>query len=395
MKHIKDPVHGYIDMNDADLSIMNHPDFQRLRRIKQLGFSSTVYPSATHTRFVHSLGVMYLSSKLADSIDLSEKEKRDNMIAGLLHDIGHLPFSHTLEPLLEERQGIEHEDFSCEYIDELESHKDVQFQANPDNVKDIIKGEYSGINLISNEIDCDRLDYLLRDSYNTGIELGQIEHDTLIKFAKNFNGELGFNHKSLRSVERLLNARMEMNYSVYSHDTVTITETMTRRATENHLDETDTSILELKGLTDNEMENILENSESNVARELYDRIKNRRLYKSAYFNSLNHLNKDQIIDMMDELHNIKDVEREIADMAGVEEHKVLISPPKYSEINEFQTPVRMPDGNIRSLEKVSAKPKSLRESALLHQNIIVSSPPKCESSVNKSASEYFDYIKHL
>jgi HD superfamily phosphohydrolases len=149
MKHVKDPIHGYIDIPSEELSIINTPEFQRLRRIKQLGLSDTVYPSATHTRFSHSLGVMYLAGELAKSVDVSEYTIRANKVAGLLHDIGHLPFSHTIEHLLEERTGMTHEDISCNYIDDLKRRDNVTFPVDTTDIKSIINGENNIVNTVS------------------------------------------------------------------------------------------------------------------------------------------------------------------------------------------------------------------------------------------------------
>lgn len=395
MKHIKDPIHGYIDVPEEELSILNSRKFQRLRRIKQLGLSSTVYPSASHSRFAHSLGVMHLAGELGSSIDLSENEIRENQVAGLLHDVGHLPFSHTFESFFESRSGQSHEDISCEYIDELVECENVRFPCDPKEVKNIILDDYDGINLITNEIDCDRLDYLLRDSYHTGIQLGQIEHDTLIKFSEVIDGRLGFDHKSLRSIERLLDARMQMNYSVYSHDTVNITETMVERAVQYHVNNTKDDIMDLVGLDDYQMGQKLVDSDYEPSSELYLRVRNRELYKDSYFNSLEDLGESEIKDIQQNLTNVIDHESEISDMADVPNHHVLVSPPYISDINPYETPIRMPSGQIKRFEDVSPKPQSLRESQLINQNLMVFSPEESIDKVQQCSEEYFNDILGL
>lgn len=395
MKHIKDPIHQYIDIPEEELSIMNTSEFQRLRRIKQLGFSSTVYPSATHTRFAHSLGVMYLAGELADSINLSEEEVRTNQVAGLLHDVGHLPFSHTLEHLLQEETGLTHEDISCQYIDEIADKDSVNFPVPKENVKAIIKGEYDSTNLVANEIDADRLDYLLRDSYHTGIDLGQIEEATLIKFARNVDGDLGFDHKSLKSVERLLDARMQMNYSVYSHDTVNITETMLERAVKHYINDTDNNMMNLVGMGDGELSVELTSSDSVGSRDLFTCVRDRDLYKSAYFDSLHDLEWDDMKVISDILENVDKHEQNIADMAGVEDYEVLMSPPQISDVKTFETPIIMPTGDVRHLQDVSPKPDSLRESMLIHENLNVFTKESLREKVKFATQEYFSTIDSL
>lgn len=393
MKHIKDPIHGYIDVPEEELSIVNSEEFQRLRRINQLGLSSTVYPSASHTRFAHSLGVMHLSRKLGESIGLSENEVRENQVAGLLHDLGHLPFSHTFEEFFESRTGMSHEQISCQYIDRLVEHDSVKFPCDPKEVKNIITDEYDGINLISNEIDCDRLDYLLRDSYHTGIQLGQIEHDTLIKFAEVINNQLGFDHKSLRSIERLLDARMQMNYSVYSHDTVNITETMVDRAVRYHVDNTDVQIESFIGLDDHEMGEVLIDSDHEPSSELYLGVRNRELYKDSYYNPLNDYSQGSLSRLLDQLdEDMVRHESKISEIAGVPKHHVLVSPPTVSDVSDYKTPIRMPSGEIKKFEDVSPKPQSLRESQLMNQNLMVFAKPEHRSEVRESSNQYFETL---
>lgn len=390
MKHIKDPVYGYIDVPDEELSIINHKIFQRLRRIKQLGLSSTVYPSATHSRFAHSLGVMKLSKDISESIGLSDEEVRLNQVAGLLHDIGHLPYSHTLESLLERKTGMTHEDISCQYIDVLVNDNSVNFPVDPDIVKDIIKGNYEGTNIVSNEIDADRIDYLIRDSHHTGIKLGDIEKDTLIKFSKQIDGRLGFNHKSLGSVENLLDSRMQMDRSVYSHNTVNITETILERSVENHIESEKEDMENLLGMYDYQLSELLINSSNEAARQLFNCIQNRNLYKTAYFDGLSDVNEEEILDIINTFENVREHESNIANIADIKDHKVLISLPRFKQIGEFKSPIETSDGEIKKLENVSPKPESLRKSQLINANFHIFTEEKYKNVVKKASKEYLD-----
>ncbi len=392
MKHIKDPIHGYIDLPEEELSIINMPEFQRLRRIKQLGLSSTVYPSATHTRFSHSLGVMYLAGELAKSLDLSQEIVRTNQIAGLLHDIGHLPFSHTIEHLLEQKEGLSHEDISCNYIDELERNKDVTFPVNTDNVKSLIRGEKEIVNTVSNDIDADRLDYLLRDSYHTGINFGKIESDTLMKFSLLIDGVLGFDHKSLKSVERLLDARMQMNYSVYAHDAVSITETMLTRAVEFYLDNTDVKILDLVGKDDLELAYELKNTKVESSRELFRKIQNRNLYKTSYLAPLQNITSNEIKQISNFFTPVHIHEQRIAEIANLERKYVLIDAPNYHGDELFDIPIKTPLGEITSLENISPKPNALRESSKIHENLHIFTPEKYVDKVYDASKQYIETI---
>lgn len=393
MKHIKDPIHGYIDVPDPELSMINSLNFQRLRRIKQLGMSSTVYPSATHTRFAHSLGVMYLAHELGKSIDMSDEQIRENQIAGLLHDSGHLPFSHTFESMFESETGYSHEDLSCNLVDDLASDENVEFPVSTDRIKNIIRGGYSGVNLIKNEIDCDRLDYLLRDSYHTGIELGSIEHDTLIKFAKVIDGELGFNHKALKSVERLIDARMQMAHSVYSHDTVDLTETMIRRAVRLHVKNTEDKMMDFIGMNDCSLGSILSSSAYEPTSDLYHSVKNRRLYKKSYYDPLDSATPERIENIYSNLtQKVEDHEKRLAEIAGVDRHEVIISPVSYAHIEDYTTPIQTTTGSIKMLENVSAKPESLREDMRMRQNISVYTKPDNVELLSDYAEDYISSL---
>ena len=395
MKHIKDPIHGYIDMPDEELSIINNSQFQRLRRIKQLGFSSVVYPSATHTRFSHSLGVMKLGHDLAESAGLSKGEIRLNQVAGLLHDIGHLPFSHTLESLLHKMTGLTHEDLSCKYIDEINEDNSTDFPVDHNKVKDIIRGDYQNINIICNEIDADRIDYLIRDSHHTGIKLGDIEKDTLIKFAETINGKLGFNHKSLGSVEHLLDSRMQMGRSVYSHDTVNITETMLERAVEKYIKNSSNDMMDIVGLYDSQLSSQLLESNVVAASDLFERIQNRNLYKTAYYNTLDNLSRDEIEKLIDKLSNVTEHESNIADMANMRDHEVLISLPRHGEISEFKTPIKTPSGKVKKLENTSPKPESLRKSQLINSNLHIFTKPEHKNKIKKASNDYLSSYEML
>lgn len=391
MKGIKDPIHGYIDLYPFEEKIVNEPEFQRLRRIKQLGFSSVVYPSATHTRFEHSLGVMYLSGELASSLSgLKKDEIEEIRLAGLLHDLGHLPYSHTLEPLLERRKGISHVDISCEYIDKIQTKNDIEFPVPPSNIKDRIRGNSPDINIISNEIDVDRQDYLIRDSKNTGIKLGEIETETLLRNSEIIDGELGFNYKALNAVESMLDARLRMNKSVYSHDTVNITESMLRKAVYYYLENTDSDILDLIGMDDHMFSQILLNTSIEETKELFERIQVRDLYKSAILLPLRERSEEEIIYLNNQLTPSYEHEKEIAEMADVSSHEVIICQPQSPSSNEFKTPIKTVNDEVYSLEDISEKPRSLRQTKFKFSRLNVACPKENIDNVKKSAESYFD-----
>ncbi len=202
--------------------IINHPWFQRLTRIRQLGLTYLVYPGAIHTRFQHTLGALHLMSEAIDTLrskghDISDAEKEAACIAILMHDIGHGPFSHALEHLL--AGDLSHEHLSAFIMKRLGSqYGDVMNEA----VK-IFKNEHPKKflhSLVSSQLDVDRLDYLNRDSFFTGVSEGVISSDRIIKMLEISNGDLAVEEKGIYSVEKFIIARRLMYWQVYLHKTV-------------------------------------------------------------------------------------------------------------------------------------------------------------------------------
>ena len=175
-KFIRDSVYGDISLNNFEVKIMDMPQFQRLRRIKQLGLISLIYPGANHTRFEHCIGTMNLASKLANELNLSKDEIELVRVSGLLHDIGHGPFSHVSEGVL----SVPHEELT-KYVVENTSMKEIlEEKFDVKQIVDIVNGKgYLGP-IISGELDVDRMDYLLRDSHNTGVAYGIIDYERII-----------------------------------------------------------------------------------------------------------------------------------------------------------------------------------------------------------------------
>lgn len=227
MTEIKDPIHGYITLNEEEQKLLDTKPLQRLRRIKQLGFCNTVYPSANHSRFEHTLGVLYNTKQYLKTLDLSKQKEKELKTAAILHDTGHGPFSH----LSERATGIDHEKLSCEIAEKLED----EYEADTERVKKIIRGELEIAQIIHGDVDADRLDYLQRDAYKTGINHGVIDSETIIRNAEMYNNQLVYNYKAIQALENLLVARLHMIKSVYHHHAALIAEKMVERAIEDNL----------------------------------------------------------------------------------------------------------------------------------------------------------------
>lgn len=222
-KIINDPVYGFITIpSELVFDLISHPYFQRLRYIKQLAMTHIVYPGALNTRFHHALGAMHLMSLALEVLkskghEITPEEEESATIAILLHDIGHGPFSHALEHTLV--QGIKHEAISLLMMDKLND----QFGGRLTTAINIFKGKYHRkffCQLISGQVDLDRMDYLNRDSFYTGVSEGVISFDRIIKMFNIVDDQLVVEEKGIYSVEKFLIARRLMYWQVYLHKTV-------------------------------------------------------------------------------------------------------------------------------------------------------------------------------
>jgi HD superfamily phosphohydrolase len=228
-KLINDPVYGFITIPDELIfDIIQHPYFQRLRRISQLGLTNLVYPGALHTRFHHVLGAMHLMNLAINTIrrkghEITPEEEQAVLLAILLHDIGHGPFSHSLE--YDIVKGVTHEQISGFFIQELSKKLDGKLDLtllifNNKHPKKFLH------QLVSSQLDMDRLDYLNRDSFYTGVSEGIIGSDRLIEMLNVKDGNLVLEEKGIYSAEKFIVARRIMYWQVYLHKTVTAAEQM-------------------------------------------------------------------------------------------------------------------------------------------------------------------------
>lgn len=229
---LNDPVYGFIQINDPLIfKIINHRYFQRLRRIKQMGLSELVFPSATHTRFQHAIGTMHLMQKAVSSlrekdVDISSKEEQGLLIASLLHDIGHGPFSHSTEYFL--FQHTSHEVISTKIVDLL----NIEFDGKLSTALAIMSGKYHRPfmhQLVSSQIDVDRLDYLRRDSFFTGIAQANIDVYRIISMMNVHQEQLVFDVKGLHTMEKFLLDRRFMYLQVYYHKTNFVAESLLQK----------------------------------------------------------------------------------------------------------------------------------------------------------------------
>jgi HD superfamily phosphohydrolase len=228
-KIINDPVYGFINIpTEFIYDIIEHPWFQRLRNIRQLGLTNFVYPGANHNRFQHALGALHLMSMALNTlkskgIQISAEEEEAACLAILLHDIGHGPFSHALEKTIIE--SVEHEDISLFLINKLNEFYDGKLTL----AIEILFGKYRRMflhELISSQMDMDRLDYLRRDSFFTGVIEGSVSSERIIRMLNVSNDSLVIDEKGIYSLEKFLFARRLMYWQVYMHKTVISAESL-------------------------------------------------------------------------------------------------------------------------------------------------------------------------
>lgn len=238
-KILNDPVYGFITIpNQLIFRIIEHPWFQRLRRVQQLGLSNMVYPGAHHNRFHHAIGAMYLMNEVLDNLEskgvfILEHERTGALLAILLHDIGHGPYSHTLEHTLV--KNVHHESLSLLIMERL----NAEFDGKLETAISIFKGEYSKKFLhllVASQLDMDRLDYLQRDSFYTGVSEGVVGSQRIIKMLNVVDDQLVVEEKGIYSIEKFLVARRLMYWQVYLHKTVVSAEQLLVKILERALE---------------------------------------------------------------------------------------------------------------------------------------------------------------
>ncbi len=292
---IIDPIHDFIRVYDHELKIIDNPIFQRLRRIRQLSGAHLTYPAAQHTRFEHSLGVMHIASQAGQALKEKEILKSDDIdvlrLAGLLHDIGHGPFSHLFEEVLQQK-NFSHEDFGKEII--LKSEIGDSLSKNGYDKKLITKVAFGDSKLcymneiISGALSADIMDYLLRDGYFTGAEHAQIDHKRITQSLDIYKKKLALERSALYSFESMMHSRYQMFKAVYFHKTVRAAEVMLLEALRLSDDEfgfTSFNINEYVKLTDEYvLSNLISSKSSKLkrARQFAEDYQNRKLLKCVF-----------------------------------------------------------------------------------------------------------------
>ena len=250
---ITDPIHDFIRLNNTERQIIDTPEFQRLRRIKQLSGAHLTYPGAQHTRFEHSLGVMHIASMAGTSLQSKGITRNDDIInlrlAALLHDIGHGPFSHLFEEVLQRKKKKSHEQIGQQIISKTEIGDILSKNGfNKKLIQDLAMGEgkLQFMNeIVSGALSADMMDYLLRDGYFTGAEHAKIDHNRITYSLDVYKNKLALDHSSLVNFETMMISRFQMFKAVYFHKTVRAGEVMLLEAMTLADDELGLTSLEL------------------------------------------------------------------------------------------------------------------------------------------------------
>jgi len=345
---INDPIHGFIGITETEAKIINSLAYQRLRRIKQLSGGHFVYPTAEHTRFGHCIGVMYLAGlsgrRLLDRLGLGNQELQEVRIAGLLHDIGHGPFSHVFEEVLIEKRGMNHEDVTEWMI--LKSELGDLLEADgisKKRIADLVRGRQKTkkdtiiAGIVAGQIDSDKMDYLIRDSFYCGVNYGLVDIHRLIdsiEISKDY--QMQFDIAARGALESFLVARYEMFLNVYYHKTVRSVEVMLVKligAADKTLELTSFStpeeFLELDDMSLISRVRGINPSESEDAKEaarMVNLLDSRTLYKSA-FEKVIHTQDRFVSKILTKSKVRESIQEEIASVAGVNHDEVIVDVP--------------------------------------------------------------------
>ena len=345
-KFIRDSVYGDIRLNEFEVRIMDMPQFQRLRRIKQLGLISLIYPGATHTRFEHCVGTMNLGSKLAEELGLTTDEIELIRASGLLHDVGHGPFSHVSEGVL----SFPHEELTKYVVTKTSMCDLLEEKFDVNEIVDIVNGKGDLGPIISGELDVDRMDYLLRDSHNTGVTYGKIDYERLISNLR-LENELILDIKGVQAAEGALVSRYFMYPSVYQHHTTRIVNSMFRRALKRTIDDGIIKETDIYKYDDSDIIATFRHSENEYVNDIMSRLDNRIIPKRVKTIRLDNFKIPEKMYKI-ESHELRKAEEEIAEDYGLDKDYVFINIAEYPRFDEMKTQVNV-DGKLYPLTEIS------------------------------------------
>ncbi|MEE3490237.1 HD domain-containing protein [uncultured Methanobrevibacter sp.] len=381
-KFIRDSVYGDITLDGFELRIMDMPQFQRLRRIKQLGLISLIYPGATHTRFEHCIGTMNLGSKLSEELELTSDEIELVRASALLHDVGHGPFSHVSEGVL----SVPHEELSKYVITKTSMRDLLEEKFDVNEIVDIINGKgYLGP-IVSGELDVDRMDYLLRDSHNTGVSYGKIDYERLISNLTLDDG-LILDIKGVQAAEGALVSRYFMYPSVYQHHTTRIVNTMFRRALKKIINEGVINENEIYKYDDSDIIATFRHCENEYANDIMHRLDNRIIPKRVKTIRLDNFKFPEKMYKINP-EELRKAEEEISEDYEIDKDYVFINIAEYPRFDEMKTQVSV-DGKLYPLTEISNIIGALSKARFNIPDISVYVPEDEKSKFEKFKIEHY------
>jgi HD superfamily phosphohydrolase len=387
MKFIKDPVHGYIEV-EADVGrFLDASPMQRLRHIRQLGFAYLVYPGANHSRFEHSLGTMHLATVMCRKLDLDAEESRIVILGALLHDCGHGPFSHATEPFMLEFTDRGHEEIR--YLLEAEPLSTLleEEALDPRDLAAVLEGEHPLSTIIHGDLDVDRMDYLLRDAHYTGVPYGTVDAQRLIQSTVLSEQGLILEEGGVNAAESLLIARTLMRPAVYVHHVTRIATSMIERALmEECTEKTPDEIETLMRMDDAGLMLSLLHSAHADSRLLAERVYSRNLYKRAAYVGPDRVNVAALRMETSSLHGHRRIAEAIAEMAGVQERQVLVDIPALPPDLSMEVRVRNRHSTIH-LSEISPLVETLNLTRRAQWRVGVYADPAVRKQVEEAAGE--------
>jgi HD superfamily phosphohydrolase len=354
MTTIKDSVHDHIEVEGVAAALLDTPPVQRLRRISQLGTVTYVYPSANHTRFEHSIGVAHLADRALDHLGIEGQQAERARAAALLHDIGHTPYSHNIEELVHRHTGKYHDDVGDLLASGPVARVLSEHGLNPDAVAGLVAGEGQLGQIVSGELDVDRMDYLVRDAHHTGVPYGTIDTGRLVRALRFVDDDLVLDENNVQSAESLLLARALMNPTVYSHHVARIGKAMLRRATVRLLAHDEVDATDLRRMDDYDLRVALRECEATAA--FAHRLDRRDLYKRAVWAEMAAV-PEAVIDA--DHDEIREFEADVASEANVDPDAVVLDVPPRPSMPESTSRVLV-NGEVRRLGEQSTLVSALR-----------------------------------
>jgi len=351
-KSIQDSVHGVIQLPGWIVELVDTPQFQRLRRIKQLGFANLVYPGANHTRFEHSLGSYFITSKLISKLEADEDMKTELLAASLLHDVCHSPFSHSSDRIIRKYLKSSHEDIEKHLKGSEIDDKLSELGLSLKRISMHVKGK-GGYNLVNGEIDVDRMDYLVRDSYYTGVAYGVFDISRLIETLRFEGDALIIDEKGLRAAESLLISRFMMYPTVYFHHVCRIAKKMYEKALEHAVSDGMLKASQLLRMDDCQTSQFLRGLEGYPG-EIMRRLEERKLFKRAIYVGRSRIGID--VERLSE----ERAEAELASASDVDEKNIIVDIPPIEPPREVKAVVRLGDEKLK-LEDCSPLVKALKK----------------------------------